>query len=177
MSSPSNFLARNSGEFLFPLLPFSLKDQEMFPMEGSINKETSNTFPIPEIIYDPSLLLSPHVFLLGLIFADNAFLAPTLTSAEQLSRLDIRPGTNQLEIPLKPSMSNIPIFRKSIATAYGNEISPDKPLPYTTLRPLLKTIGILCGLLHILRPYCLRYGAGNAFNQSGTSILLLSSSI
>jgi hypothetical protein len=143
----------------------------VFAIKGCINKETSNTFPIPEIIYDPSLVLSPHVFLLGLILADNAFLAPNLTSAERLSELDIRPGTNQLPIPLKPSIGNIPIFRKSITTPYGTEISPDQPLPYTTLRPLLKMLGILFGLLHILRAYCLRYGAGNAFNQSGTSIL------
>ena len=108
-----------------------------------------------------------------MLFANDAFLAPNLTSAEQLSKLDIRPGTNQLQIPLKPSMGNIPIFRKSIKTAYGTEISPDEPLPYTTLRPLLIIIGILFGLFHILRPYCLRYGGANAFNQSGTSTILL----
>jgi hypothetical protein len=65
-------------------------------------------------------------------------------------------------------MGDIPVFRKSITTPYGTEISPDQPLPYTTMRPLLMTLGILCGFLHILRAYCLRYGAGNAFNQSGT---------
>ncbi len=92
--------------------------------------------------------------------------------AAQLSKLDIRPCTNQLKIPLKPSMGNIPIFRKSITTVYGTEISPDEPLPYTTLRPLLIIIGILFGLFHVLRPYCLRYGAANTFNQSGTSSIL-----
>jgi len=66
----------------------------VFVIEGSIDKETSNTFPIPETIYDPSLVLSPHVFLLGLILADGAFATPNLTSAEQLSKLDIQPGTN-----------------------------------------------------------------------------------
>lgn len=35
---------------------------------------------IPEIIYDPSLSFSPHVFLLGLFFADRAFAAYNLTS-------------------------------------------------------------------------------------------------
>jgi Protein of unknown function (DUF3435) len=44
------------------------------------------------VSYDPSLVLSPHVALLGLIFADNAFLAPSLTSAERISELDIPPG-------------------------------------------------------------------------------------
>jgi hypothetical protein len=133
------------------------------------NKKLSNTFPVPEIIYDASLILSPHVFLLGLMFADVAFEAPNLTSAYHLSKLDIRPGTNQLEIRLKPSLANIPVFRKSIRTAHGIEISPDQALTYATLRSVLKAIGVLLGLLHTLRPYCLRYGAGNAFNRSGSS--------
>lgn len=149
----------------------------MFVIEGSIDKETSNTFPVPEIIYDPSLVLSPHVFLLGLILADGAFAAPNLTSAEQLSKLDIRPGTNQLPLPLKRSMDDIPIFRKSITTTYGTEISPDEPLPYATLLPLVKKLGILTGFLHIHRPYGLWYGAGNAFNQSGLSSILLTPSV
>lgn len=129
--------------------------------------ETSNAFPVPEIIFDPSLVLSPHVFLLGLILADGAFAAPNLTSAEQFSRLDIRPGTNQLPLLLKPSMDNIPVFRKSITAAYGTEISEIEPLLYTTPLPLCKTLGVLTGFPQIHRPYGLRYGAGNAFNQSG----------
>ena len=60
----------------------------------------SNTFPIPEIIYDPSLILSPHAFLLGLIFADRAFKAPNLTSPKQLAKLYVEPGRNELPLPL-----------------------------------------------------------------------------
>lgn len=62
------------------------------------NELYSNTFPIPEIIFDPSLILSPHVLLLGLILADGAFAPPSLTSAQKLSELDIRPGSNQLPL-------------------------------------------------------------------------------
>ena len=43
------------------------------------SQEASNTFPIPEIIYDPSLILSPYVFPLGLIFANYAFATSSLT--------------------------------------------------------------------------------------------------
>ncbi|KAI9761204.1 MAG: hypothetical protein M1840_002004 [Geoglossum simile] len=60
--------------------------------KGKHEKTAMNKFSLPEIIFDSSLILSPHVFLLGLIFADRAFVAPNLTSANQLSRLDIRPG-------------------------------------------------------------------------------------
>ncbi|OCK91232.1 uncharacterized protein K441DRAFT_461095, partial [Cenococcum geophilum 1.58] len=58
-------------------------------------KET-NTFSIPKIIFNPSLILSPYVFLLGLLFADKAFIAPNLTSAKQLSKLYIKPRRNKL---------------------------------------------------------------------------------
>jgi hypothetical protein len=136
-------------------------------LRSATNKEARNTFPLPEIIYDPSLILSPHVALLGLILADDAFLAPNLTSAEKISELDIRPGYEQLPLHLKPSMANTPVFRKSIKTLYGWEISLDQQLPYSTLLPWMKNLGVLTGFPQITRPYCLRYGAGNAFNQSG----------
>jgi Protein of unknown function (DUF3435) len=54
--------------------------------------EVRNTFPLPEIIFDPSLILSPHVVLLSPLLADEAFLALSLTSAEKTSELDIRPS-------------------------------------------------------------------------------------
>ncbi|KAI9765782.1 MAG: hypothetical protein M1839_005382 [Geoglossum umbratile] len=127
----------------------------------------ANKFPLPEIIFDPSLILSLHVFLLGLIFADRAFAAPNLTSARQLSRLDIRPGYQQLELLLKPSILDVPVFRKSVRTGYGYEISPHEPLSYATLLSLMKAVGVIAGFLQPTRPYCLRYGAGNEFNQSG----------
>jgi len=132
-----------------------------------LGAKDANTFVLPEIIFDPSLILSPHVALLGLIFADNAFLAPSLTSAERISELDIPPGYEQLPLRLKPEMADIPVFRKSIRTPYGWEISPNQPLPYTTLLKWMKRLGVLTGFPQITRPYCLRYGAGNAFNQSG----------
>ncbi|KAF8855964.1 C2H2 finger domain protein [Acephala macrosclerotiorum] len=131
-----------------------------------LGTKDANTFVLPEIIFDPSLILSPHVALLGLIFADNAFLAPSLTSAERISELDIPSGYEQLPLRLKPKMADIPVFRKSIRTPYGWEISPDQPLPYTTLLKWMKRLGVLTGFPQITRPYCLRYGAGNAFNQS-----------
>ena len=96
------------------------------------HREARNTFPLPEVIFDPSLILSLHVALLGLVFADNAFLAPSLTSAA-ISGLDIPPGYEQLPLHLKPELANVPVFRKSVRTPYGWEISPDQPLPYTTL--------------------------------------------
>ena len=46
-------------------------------------------FILPEIIFNPSLILNPHIALLSLIFADNAFLALSLILAKRISKLDI----------------------------------------------------------------------------------------
>jgi hypothetical protein len=51
---------------------------------------------------------------------------------------------------------------------YRWEISLDQQLPYSTLLPWMKKLGVLMGFPQITRPYCLRYGAGNTFNQSGS---------
>ena len=53
------------------------------------NIEARNTPMLLKIIFNPSLVLSPHVALLSFIFADNAFLAPSLTLAKRISELDI----------------------------------------------------------------------------------------
>ncbi|KAH7364929.1 hypothetical protein BKA65DRAFT_388362, partial [Rhexocercosporidium sp. MPI-PUGE-AT-0058] len=46
-------------------------------------------FILSEIIFNPSLIFSPHVAFLGIIFANNAFLASSLTSAARISKLNI----------------------------------------------------------------------------------------
>jgi hypothetical protein len=112
-----------------------------------------NTFPIPDVIFDPSLVLSLQVALLGLLLADRAFLGPSLTSAEGFSQLDIRPGCNQLPLDLRPELADTPVFRKSYSMPYMWEISPVKPLPYSTLLPCIEDLGVLAGFKQITRPY------------------------
>jgi hypothetical protein len=63
-------------------------------------------------------------------------------------------------------MLDVPVFRKSVRTGYGYEISSHEPLTYATLLSSMKAIGVIAGFLQPRRPYCLRYNAGNEFNQS-----------
>ncbi|KAI2479406.1 DUF3435 domain containing protein [Pyrenophora tritici-repentis] len=126
-----------------------------------------NTFPLPEIMYDETLLFSPHVFLLGLLFCDRAFAAYNLTSPEELSRLTIPPGRNQLSLRLNRMLDDIPVFRKAVRTLHGWDISPNEPLPYSTLLPWIRTLGELTGFAQVTRPYSLRYAGGKAFNENG----------
>lgn len=59
-------------------------------------------------------VLSPHVFLLGLIFADHAFDRvegeEILVSASHIPRLRIRDGCNELPLRIDPALDDVPIF-------------------------------------------------------------------
>jgi hypothetical protein len=120
-------------------------------------------------MFDETLLFSPHVFLLGLLFCDRAFAAYNLTSPEELSRLTIPLGRNQLPLRLNPMLDNIPVFRKAVRTLHGWNISSHEPLPYSTLLPWIRTLGEVTGFAQVTRPYSLIYGGGKAFNENGKS--------
>lgn len=100
-----------------------------------LGMKEANTFPISEIIYDASLILSPHVFLLSLLFADKAFKAPSLTSPDKLNKLDIGQGRNQLPLPLNPRMAHHFVFCKTRKTFNEVKVLHDKRLPLSTLSP------------------------------------------
>lgn len=136
-------------------------------MNKKANSFIRNTFPLFEVTYDETLIFSPHVFLLGVLFCDQAFAASNLTSPEELSRLTIPPGRNELRLHLNQALDNIPVFRKAVRTPYGWAISPTEPLPYSTLLPWIRTLGKITGFAQVARPYSLRYAGGKAFNENG----------
>lgn len=115
---------------------------------------------------EPCLLLCPHLNLLTLIFTDQAFAAPELTSAEQLFRLRIPPGQKQLSIPLKETMLHVPLFRRSEFTVNGVRISDDKALPDSILRSRMITLGSVTGMELPTGPYTFRHGNGEALDNS-----------
>ncbi|KAF1952281.1 hypothetical protein CC80DRAFT_518793 [Byssothecium circinans] len=144
------------------LLEFTFEFTKQF-----LGVKDMNTFPLFEVIYDETLIFSPHVFLLGVLFCDQAFAAYNLTSPEELSRLTIPPGRNELPLRLNRALDDIPVFRKAERTPYGWTISPTEPLPYSTLLPWIRTLGKITGFAQVTRPYSLRYAAGKAFNENG----------
>ena len=103
------------------------------------------------------------------MFADDVFSplegVPKL-APEHLSQLDIRPGCNQLELPLRPEVADTYVFRQCEPTLTGWTIGETR-LPDSTLRPHMKYIGEIAGFKQVARPYSLRYGSGNALDQNG----------
>ena len=80
------------------------KDASVFPLYAPFaavcvaDDRARNGLGIPDVLNEPCLLLCPHITPLALIFADHAFAAPELISAEQLFRLRIPTGQKQLEL-------------------------------------------------------------------------------
>lgn len=57
---------------------------------------------IPEILFDPSLMLSPQVFLLAILFRHRAFLSDDLNdNPHMLSTLKVFAGAKELPPKLK----------------------------------------------------------------------------
>ncbi|KAJ5982414.1 hypothetical protein N7451_012514 [Penicillium sp. IBT 35674x] len=137
-----------------------------------LGAKDANTYILPEIIFDPSLVLSSHVFLLGLLFADRAFDRAdgeeVLVSAKQLPRLQIRDQCNKLRLQLDPMMDDVPVLGMSERSLYGIGISPCNALPYSTIEPWVKRMGVITGIKQTTRPYSLRYGAGSALDSSAS---------
>ena len=125
-----------------------------------------NEFGIPDVPNEPCLLLCPHITMLALLFADQAFAASSLTSPEQLFRLRIAPGQKQLPIPLKEEMAERPLFRRCKSTATSLQISDDKALADTTLRPQMTNLGVITGMELPTGPYTFRRGNGQALDNS-----------
>jgi hypothetical protein len=99
------------------------------------------------------------------MFADDVFSVPNLTP-QNVYTLDIRPGCNSLEIPIKSEMENIYVFRKCESTA-TKRVTSNQPLPYSTMKAHMEQVGKIAGFSGTVKPYDLRYGSGNAFDNDG----------
>lgn len=124
------------------------------------------TFTVPETLFDPTLILSPHVFLLGVLFRHEAFRAPLLTSASCLQGLYIHPGERELRLPLRQDLKNVPLFRRAVKTPKGLEMSLTDSITYGMMSGWIKRVGQLLGRLHTTICYSLRYNAGNELDGS-----------
>ncbi|KAH0593457.1 hypothetical protein MHUMG1_08915 [Metarhizium humberi] len=131
-----------------------------------LGTKDAKTFTIPEMMFDPSLLLSPHAFLLGILFRHGAFRASHLTSPRQLDGLDIHPGERELPLPLRSDLKEVCIFRRAVKTLTGYEMSATKTITHGMIASWIKRVGEIMGLQYETIPYSLRYNAANEFDQS-----------
>jgi hypothetical protein len=123
-------------------------------------------------MFDDSLMLSPHVFLEGVLFRHRAFEAPSLTCPDAVGRLDIHPGEWELRLPLKASMDDIYVFRRAVKTLVGYEISANEPINPAMIAGWIRRVGELAGFEVPTIPYNLRYNAANVFDRSSLFLVM-----
>ncbi|KAL9580150.1 MAG: hypothetical protein Q9212_004664 [Teloschistes hypoglaucus] len=118
------------------------------------NGRGRNEFGIPDVPNEPCLLLCPHITMLALLFADQAFAAPSLTSPEQLFRLRIAPGQKQLPVRLQAQQNiilqhhNSFVFQKNYASRY----MPDTQAAYRGLKPQTALMRAASGMSRTIDP-------------------------
>ncbi|KAH1586087.1 hypothetical protein KXV52_000563 [Aspergillus fumigatus] len=112
-----------------------------------LGEKEQNTFPIPEIVFDPTLVLSPHVFLLGMLFRIKAF--KTFSKDGLVDEI-----LDQF------------VFCQAVREVDGIQITLEEQLMEGALRYRMKRGGKITGFEQVTKPYCLCYGAAKAFNDS-----------
>ncbi|KAH8807062.1 C2H2 finger domain protein [Xylogone sp. PMI_703] len=131
-----------------------------------LGEKDAKTYPLPETLFAESLLLSPHIFLLGILFRHKAFRARNLTSSHQLKTLDIHPGELEMQLPLREDLKDVYIFRRAVQTVTGLDISDNKPISYAMMAAWIRRIGEILGLEIPTIPYNLRYNAANEWTSN-----------
>ena len=112
-------------------------------------------------------MLSPHTFLLGILFHDDAFRAPGIKSMEDLRRLWVAGGRQQMEVPLKREKAKHYVFCKVKSVRGKIQIHRDQPILQSTLSRQLKIFGEIAGFKWSLFTHRFRYGGGTILNESG----------
>ncbi|KAI8955290.1 C2H2 finger domain protein [Xylaria longipes] len=130
-----------------------------------LGAKAQKTFLLPEILYSSSLFLSPHIFLLAILFNQRAFEVQEMNDPRKFAQLDVFPGEQELLIPLRQDLNDVYVFRRPQASANGYVLS-DKPWLLTTLGEAIKRVGELIGFEEPTIMYSLRYMAGNKMDRS-----------
>ncbi|OJD24725.1 hypothetical protein ACJ73_03904 [Blastomyces percursus] len=96
-------------------------------MKGKRNKSQLTTYIFHE--RDDNLALCPILHFLALALADRAFEAQGINSPEDIFHIEVPPYQNSLQLRWRSGMLDIPVFRRTVHTAHGVRISPDRALP------------------------------------------------
>ncbi|KAL4864645.1 hypothetical protein BDV12DRAFT_175830 [Aspergillus spectabilis] len=136
-----------------------------------LGKKAANKFKIPEIIFDLTLVLSPHVCLLSMLFHIQGFkriseTRPVLDCPEKLYSLGILHGKGQQELKLKDEILDNFMFCQVERRPTGYRIDLEKGLTASTVRSWMRRGGKITGFNQITRPYLLRYAGAKQFNSS-----------
>lgn len=121
---------------------------------------------------DPTLIFSPHVFLFGILFYLDAFEADGLRSMEDVRRLLVEDGCEQMELYLKPEIEEYFLFCMTTVVDGTPMIQWNRPINASTMSARLQSLGEIHGWLHTFFAHRMRYGGGKQLNESGKFALV-----
>ncbi|OJD22696.1 hypothetical protein ACJ73_05960 [Blastomyces percursus] len=136
-----------------------------------LGKKAPNEFKIPEIIYDPTLVLSPHVCLLSMFFFLGGFkristTGPVLDSPEKLYGVRVPDGLGQQKLKLKDELLDKFVFCQVEREPTGYRIVLEKRLTAAMVGSRMRQCGEITGCEDPCHPYNLRYGGAKELNNS-----------
>jgi hypothetical protein len=110
-------------------------------------------------------VLSPHTFLLGMLFKVQAFKSPSIVSPENLYSLNVLDGLNEQQLPLKDELSDDFIFCQTVETVCGIALARQLQLSSHSVRYGMKIGGQITGFAQVTKPYVLHDGNAKALNE------------
>ncbi|KAI3017333.1 hypothetical protein CBS147347_10329 [Aspergillus niger] len=136
-----------------------------------LGEKAPNEFKLPEIIFDPSLVLSPHVTLLSMLFYIDGFkrfskTGPVLDSPENLYSLGVPDGKGQQELLLKEELADKFVFCQVERESIGYRLVLEKRMTASMVRSRMRRGGEITGFDQVAHPYNLRYAGAKEFNNS-----------
>ncbi|CAG8414202.1 unnamed protein product [Penicillium salamii] len=122
-----------------------------------LGKKALNEFKIPKIIFDPTLALSLHICLLGILFHIKGFKTrsstrPILDCPENLYCLRILEGLKQQQLILKGEILNKFVFCQVIRDVTGYRIDLKKQIMSSIVRSRMRRVGEITDI-ELIKPY------------------------
>ena len=111
-------------------------------------------------------MLSPHIFLLGMLFHIKAFKAAGLDGPEKLYGLQVLKGLREQSLELRDEIQDKFVFCELVKTADGVRLDGSTALSANAARYTMRRVGEITGFSDPVTPYSLRYAAAKAFNDS-----------
>lgn len=106
---------------------------------------------------------------------DEVFAAEPLKDVSNIFRAKVPAGKKCLQLKMKRTVLDTPVFREPGRAVDGHRTSPKKPLKWSTWLRYLRRLGRNSGLEQSFTQYCARRGLVNAVNRKSILLQLRSS--
>ncbi|EFW15762.1 conserved hypothetical protein [Coccidioides posadasii str. Silveira] len=135
------------------------------------DRTNRNEFKIPEIIFDSTLVLSPHVTLLTMLFHIKGFKLILTTGlvldlAEKLYSVNMLEGKGEQWLLLKNELLDKFVFCQTEPTPTGYQICLELMLTAAMVRSCMHRAGEITGFEVVAHLYNLQYTGAKTFNNS-----------